>query len=450
VRVFNRGMTADDQELLRRYAQDGADEAFTELVHRYADLVWSSGFRVTKNESLSEEVVQSVFADLARKAHRFPENTVLAGWLYRAACLAASKAVRTETRRLRRERQAMELYSVSGDDAQCNDTTERLMPFLDQAMGALGETDRNAVVLRFFARKSLADVGAALGISDDAAQKRLSRALEKLRRVLQSKGIASSTTGLAAVLGAAGTQAAPAGMAGAVAVASLSLGSATGVSGIWAALTGTLPSELFTMKSNLSIAVVTLGLVGTPLIIQHKVLTQIRAENLALTAQATDLDTLQQRNAEMLTQSAAAEEVRRLRADQLELARLRAEAEELRDRDTENNQAVHQEFLAVRSALATAQEQARFAQEEVESAQLNSIINNLRIIDGAKQQWALEKRATGKATPKESDIAPYIPGNVMPTLVVGETYTIGDMLTDPFATVTSPLASNPGTTVNLR
>jgi prepilin-type N-terminal cleavage/methylation domain-containing protein len=67
-----------------------------------------------------------------------------------------------------------------------------------------------------------------------------------------------------------------------------------------------------------------------------------------------------------------------------------------------------------------------------ETAQKNACINNLRQIDGAKQQWALETKAASDATPVDNDIAPYLKGNVMPVCPVGEAaYTINSVTTVP-------------------
>ncbi len=85
-----------------------------------------------------------------------------------------------------------------------------------------------------------------------------------------------------------------------------------------------------------------------------------------------------------------------------------------------------------------------------ETAQLNSIINNLRILEGGKDQWALEmKKGTGDLPPV-SELKTYLKGDAMPTPVVGETYNINVVGTA--ATATTPVKLGPiaaGGTVTL-
>src|SRR6266513_16906 len=161
-------MDMEDSELLREFAQRGSDAAFTTLVQRYADLVYSTVLRQLHDPDLAEEVTQTVFCLLARKARSLCNRTALIGWFYGAACFAAADALRTERRRRERERKAaqMEIQATDTDTAW-----EQLSPLLDEAMNQLGEKDRLAVLLRFFQRKPMRDVGQALGIREEAAKK---------------------------------------------------------------------------------------------------------------------------------------------------------------------------------------------------------------------------------------------------------------------------------------
>jgi RNA polymerase sigma factor (sigma-70 family) len=160
---------SDDAELLQRYARQGAETAFAELVRRHVNLVWAAARRITGDADLARAAEQTVFTDLARKARRLPPNTILPGWLHRAACLAAANLVRGNARRAARERQVMELQSLlAGDNADAR-AAEALQPILDEALGELDAADRDTVVLRYLAGKSFAEVGAALGASEAAA-----------------------------------------------------------------------------------------------------------------------------------------------------------------------------------------------------------------------------------------------------------------------------------------
>src|SRR5262245_62151621 len=170
----------DDAQLLRRYAEAGSESAFSELVSRHIDLVYSAALRQVGGDShLAQDVAQTVFADLARKARTVSGQRVLTGWLYQATRFASSKVIRTERRRANREKEAAAMQELASDA-----NWEQLRPVLDEAMGRLSSKDRDAVLLRYFERKELSAVGDALGTSEEAARKRVGRALERLRRYL--------------------------------------------------------------------------------------------------------------------------------------------------------------------------------------------------------------------------------------------------------------------------
>src|SRR6266851_5113510 len=178
----------DDAQLLRRYAVAGSESAFGELVSRYIDLVYSAALgQVGGDAHLAQDVAQTVFADLARKARTVSRHGVLTGWLFQATRYAASKVVRTERRRATLEKEAVAMQELSSE-ANWDDFS----PLLDEAMSRLGAKDRDAVLLRYFERKELRVVGDALGTSEAAARKRVSRALERLRRYLTARGVSLS------------------------------------------------------------------------------------------------------------------------------------------------------------------------------------------------------------------------------------------------------------------
>src|SRR6266487_3611735 len=203
-------MDMEDSELLREFAERGSDPAFTALVLRYADLVYSTALRQLRDPHLSQEVAQTVFCLLARKARSLCNRTALVGWFYRAACFAAADVLRTERRRRERERKAeqMEIQATDTDTAW-----EQLSPLLDEAINQLGENDRLAVLLRFFQRKPMREVGQALEISEDAAKMRVARSVEKLRGFFARNGVACPAGIIAAVLSEKAIQAAPIGFA---------------------------------------------------------------------------------------------------------------------------------------------------------------------------------------------------------------------------------------------
>jgi RNA polymerase sigma factor (sigma-70 family) len=199
-----------DHELLAQYAHEQSDAAFAILVSRHVNLVHSAALRFTGSRDNAEEITQAVFIILARKAGGLKRSTVLSGWLYQTARLAAANFVKGEIRRQRREQ---EVYMQS----TLNDTEvaawERIAPVLDEAMGKLGKTDRNAVVLRFFENKTAHEIAAALNVREETAQKRVVRALGKLRRIFHKRGLTLTGTLIAGALVANSVRAAPVGLA---------------------------------------------------------------------------------------------------------------------------------------------------------------------------------------------------------------------------------------------
>jgi len=220
-------MSDSDLELLARYIRQDED-AFAELVRRHLGLVYSAALRQVGSPQLAEEVSQSVFTDLARNAARLKSNTVLSAWLYQVTRRTAIDAVRREASRQLREQIATEMNAMNA----AADWTH-IEPLLDEAMHALDDTDRAAVLLRYFENKSLREVGDALGASENAAQKRLTRAIERLRAFFAKRGIRVGASGLVVVISTNAIQAAPVGLA-------ITISSAATLAGTTVLATGTV------------------------------------------------------------------------------------------------------------------------------------------------------------------------------------------------------------------
>src|SRR5580658_564092 len=155
----------EDATLLRDYVEGGSDRAFSALVNRHFNLVYATALRIANGDAhLAQDVAQSVFTDVARKAKSWPRDLFLSGWLYKHTCFVAANAVRKERRRQTRERQAFEMNSANdGSDP----IWSSVGPLLDEAMRRLGDRERDALVLRFFEHKSFRTVGAVLGVSEE-------------------------------------------------------------------------------------------------------------------------------------------------------------------------------------------------------------------------------------------------------------------------------------------
>src|SRR3954463_13929699 len=189
-------MSDTDMELIERYTRHHAEDAFAEIVRRHLGRVHSAALRQVRSPQLAEEVAQSAFINLARHAHRLGPDTILTAWLYQVTRREAIDVVRREARRQLREQVATEINAMNAVAADWTDVE----PLLDEAMHALDEADRAAVLLRYFENKSLREVGATLGSSDNAAQKRVSRAVERLREFFGKRGVTVGASALVLVL----------------------------------------------------------------------------------------------------------------------------------------------------------------------------------------------------------------------------------------------------------
>lgn len=200
-----------DAELLQRYVRDRSETAFAELVQRHVTLVYSAALRQLGGDAhLAQDVAQDVFTALARKARQLSGRASIAGWLYLGTHHAAAQTVRALQRRRVREQEAHVMHEIlASENGGVRDDWARVRPVLDEAMRQLGETDREAVLLRYFARRPFEEIGAALNLSADAARMRVDRAIDKLRAVLERRGITSTSAALATALGSSAAVAAP-------------------------------------------------------------------------------------------------------------------------------------------------------------------------------------------------------------------------------------------------
>lgn len=209
----------NDLELLRRFAEQGSQEAFAELVRQKVNLVYAAALRQTGGDGhLAHDVTQGVFLALAGQADVLKNHVLLSGWLYTTTRNLATNAVRTHVRWQRREQEANRMNpTLSGSET----AWEQLRPVIDEAMLELPEKDRAALLLRFFEGRSLAEVGAAVGVAENAARMRVARALEKLRGRLAKRGITSTAAALGVTLAEQPTLAAPAELVAAIASSSV-------------------------------------------------------------------------------------------------------------------------------------------------------------------------------------------------------------------------------------
>ena len=270
-----------DQELLRRYAETGDETAFKEVVCRYTNLVYTAALRLTASDTyISQDVAQQVFTAMANKAAALSRHASLAGWLHTTTRYAASMAVRSERRRTNREQEASTMEHQPT-------TTEadwmQLEPLLDEAVGQLRATDREAVLLRYFQGKSHREIALALGWNESLAQKRVERALEQLRAHFTRRGVTVSSVVLATSMTANSVQAAPVGLGPSLAKASLAGAVKTSVFGAF------LKGISISMRTKTTLAVIAMGgLVAAP-ILESRQISQTESRNADLATQNAGL-----------------------------------------------------------------------------------------------------------------------------------------------------------------
>ena len=315
------------RQLLAEYARTQSESAFRELVSCYLDLVYSTALRrVDCDTHRAQDVAQVVFTDLASQAAKISSEVMLGGWLHRHTCFVAAKTMRSERRRLAREKEAVEVNMLNDESAL---DFSRLAPLLDETINQLGEDDRAAILLRFFEQKDYQAISQHLNSSEDAVRMRVNRALDKLRDLLAQRGIRTTTTVLSAVIATNAVQAAPAGLLGTITAAALT-GTTTGL------ITATKTIAMTTLQKIAVTAALT-ATVGAG-IYEARQAANARAENQKLQEQQKPL----------------AAETARLRAEDAQLSNLVAQAKEQK----QLTQAQFNELLKLRGQMGVKQANA--------------------------------------------------------------------------------------------
>jgi len=253
-----------DQQLLGDYAAQRSETAFAELVRRHIDLVYSAALRMVCDAHLAEDVTQGAFVALAQNARRLAGHPVLSGWLHRTAQNLAANAVRSEVRRRAREQEAVAMNQLLAAEPEAS--WEAIAPRLDDALGKLNDTERDAVLLRYFERKTARDMAEILGISEDAAQKRVNRAVDRLRELFLKQHTPVGANSLALLISAHAVQSAPAALMKTALAAALAKGATAGVSSL---IKGALTVMTWKTKASIIAAAIVLLAAGTVVVTQN-------------------------------------------------------------------------------------------------------------------------------------------------------------------------------------
>ena len=272
----------DDAQLLREFAAGRSQSAFRTLVERYQDMVYGTARRRLGNDQAASDVAQNVFSALARKAPWLCARSSVGGWLYKSTLMEAARRQRDDLRRLKRERSYAEEMNIRGTNDHDEDAPQlrELMPVLDDAMSGLSSADREALLLRFFRGLSLRDTGAAMGTSEEAARKRVSRALEKLSGLFKRKGITIPAAVIAvSVLPKVSSYAAPAAFASKVTTAAAALPAHGAVATIYMKALG---------LSKAHVAAVCIAAAAVPVTLQARKIASLSKENASLSSSLAD------------------------------------------------------------------------------------------------------------------------------------------------------------------
>jgi len=346
-----------DRELLQRYAATNSEDAFAELVRRHINLVYSAALRqVNGDEHLAYDVAQTVLTSLARQAAPLSRRETVTGWLYTTTHFAAAKIIRGESRRRNREEKFMrETIFENAPEADW----AKIRPVLDAAMHELKDSDREAILLRYFENRQFAEVGAKLGLNENTARMRVERALEKLNVILTRRGVTTASA-LGAAISANAVQLAPAGLAATLTTASISA-AGTG--------TFTLLHLMTATKLQLTIGTLIVAVAATALVAQHQTQTRLAGENQFLRQQLVQL---QADNASLSNQVVTSGNPEKLSDDEhTELLKLRGEIGVLRRQANEvqaNDQKLRNAEQSLSAALSSI---ARF--KATESATVNAM-----------------------------------------------------------------------------
>jgi RNA polymerase sigma factor (sigma-70 family) len=330
-RGYIGGMPDDDLMLLREYARNRSEPAFAALVQRHVNLVYSVAMRQVRDAHQAEEITQAVFIVLARKAGDIGAGVILPGWLCRTARHLGQRALRGENRRRYREQEAY-MHSVS-NEPDASEVWAHIAPLLDEAMQGLQPKDHDALVLRFFENKTFAQIGVALGGSEDAAKVRVGRALEKLRKFFGKKGVVLPVATIAGLVSANALQAAPASLSSAVTASVFSATAATS-----AALLAATKTIAMTTFQKIAVTAA-LGVAVGAGIYEAKQASNARAEIQAFRKQqAAQIQQLQNERDEATNRLAALnDDFEKNKKDNSELVKLRGEVAALQPARTTQN-----------------------------------------------------------------------------------------------------------------
>jgi RNA polymerase sigma factor (sigma-70 family) len=367
-----------DQQLLRDYSERRSEPAFAELVRRHVDLVYSAALRMVCDSHLAEDVTQGAFVALAQNARHLSDRPVLSGWLHRTARNLAANIVRSDVRRRAREQEAAAMNELLSAEPDAN--WEKIAPHLDVALDNLNELDRDALLLRYFERKSAHEIAQAFGISDDAAQKRVTRAVERLREFFSKRGVTIGASGLVVLISANAVHSAPIALAAAISTTAILAGT-TGHA--FTAITATKAIAMTTMQKAFATVTVAI-LAGAGLYQIHQTTLwrnkalMLRQQQYPLQAQIRQLQNERNEATNRLAELLVEDSALKANSHTAELLKLRGEVAQLRESASSTTN--DSRAAMIKSWLAREDQLRRLVAQNPEKA-----IPEFQLLSG--QQW---------------------------------------------------------------
>lgn len=177
------------RRLLRSYVRKGSEEAFSRLVDRYLRLVYTTCLREIRDPDLASDATQATFLILARKSNNLKIDKSMASWLFATAFNVSRSLKRQEMRRLQLEKQISSSGNIPITNIDESQDKQFILDLLNRAMKKLGNHEIALLEMRFYQEYSLQEIGKVLGVSEDAARKRVVRAIEHLRKAYRQLGV---------------------------------------------------------------------------------------------------------------------------------------------------------------------------------------------------------------------------------------------------------------------
>lgn len=274
----------DDKTLLTKFVRNQSQTAFETLVTRYTSLVYNSAHRRVGADH-AQDITQAVFIILANKADSLCMRNSLniAGWLFTTTRYASLQAIRSETRRRVREDNATTEKTIMSEATE--DTLWKdISPEIDAAIDTLNAKDRNAIVLRFFKQASHSEIGRALGVCENTANRRVDRAVKKLTAYFRKRGQLITGTTLTTLVISKGTCSAAIGISTSSAAVALSGASVGGIGTVSSLVTHTTHALMLAQLKWIATTTIACSIVvgSTSIGIAHKIASSNRGPDIQL------------------------------------------------------------------------------------------------------------------------------------------------------------------------